>query len=412
MKFGRWVLVAGFAFDCVLALVLVALLLRPDEPSARGDRLAGGKRLVVTAPRVLALGVRVPLTVGGALPGERLRIEARPGLGSSWRTVWSGRARGGPRFKLRVGLERPWRRFALRVVGVGIDGRRSTPRLIQARPITLAAVGDVNLQDAELTAGGDQGFVWQSVGRSLRSADIAFGNLECSVSRRGQLFPKQFNFRAAPETLSAARQFAGFDVLNLANNHVGDYGPDALLDTVRAVARRDIKPVGAGSNIAAAARPRVVERRGLRVAFVGFSEILPLEFAATPGRPGTQWATDAAVIRGVRAARRVADVVIATFHWGIERMAQPTERQRELAQLALDNGAGAVIGAHPHVLQPIERQGRKLVAYSLGNFVFAAAGETARTGILELKLSTRGVEDARLTPITISGARPVSVDPT
>jgi poly-gamma-glutamate synthesis protein (capsule biosynthesis protein) len=99
-------------------------------------------------------------------------------------------------------------------------------------------------------------------------------------------------------------------------------------------------------------------------------------------------------------------VVIATFHWGVERSTSPDGLQRSLAQTAFGAGADLVIGAHPHVLQPINRNGRRLVAYSLGNFVFISSPGTEATGILKLRLSTRGVEGARLRPATIVDGRP------
>ena len=178
------------------------------------------------------------------------------------------------------------------------------------------------------------------------------------MSARGAPVPKQFNFRGRPAALRVMGGYAGFDVLNLANNLAGDYGSTALLDTVRYVRRFGMTPVGAGGNLASAARPRVVERLGLRVAFVGFSDILPASFFAGPNSPGTQAATFPNIRSSVRAARRGADVVIATFHWGVEAGA-PGERTRRarLASAALDAGATAVIGAHPHVLQPIRPPG-------------------------------------------------------
>jgi poly-gamma-glutamate synthesis protein (capsule biosynthesis protein) len=250
-------------------------------------------------------------------------------------------------------------------------------------------------------------FPWTGVARELRSADVAFGNLECAVSTRGRPVPKQFNFRGRPAALRVAARYAGFDVLNLANNHVGDYGRGALLDTARYVRRFGMVGVGAGRDLAAARRPRVVERLGLRIAFVGFSDILPASFAAGPGRPGTVFATHARISEDVRRARRDADVVVATFHWGVERARRPDGRQRAFARTALLAGADAVIGAHPHVLQPIERRGRTVVAYSLGNFVFGAASPgTTRTGILKLRLSARGVEGVRFLRARISATRP------
>jgi poly-gamma-glutamate capsule biosynthesis protein CapA/YwtB (metallophosphatase superfamily) len=200
-------------------------------------------------------------------------------------------------------------------------------------------------------------------------------------------------------------------VLNLANNHVGDYGQLATADTIRGVRRAGMLAVGAGLDARDAARPRIVRRLGLRIAFVGFSAILPLSFAAGPHRPGTRWATPAHIAHDVRAARRRADVVVASFHWRIERDTHPTALQRSLARVALRAGASVVIAAHPHVLQPVERPSRhRLVAYSLGNFVWSAAGGiTARTGVLTVRLSPRGVESAALRRAEIVGSRPTPV---
>jgi poly-gamma-glutamate synthesis protein (capsule biosynthesis protein) len=242
----------------------------------------------------------------------------------------------------------------------------------------------------------------------LRRADIAFGNLECAVSRRGHPVPKEFNFRGRPRALRVAHRVAGLDVLNLANNHTGDYGRTAMLDTVRYIRRFGMVAVGAGGSIRAARKPRIVRRLGLRIAFVGFSDIGPYSFGAGPRKAGTSLASAGAIRSTVRAARRRADVVIATFHWGIERHGSPTGRQVAFANDALRAGASAVIGGHPHVLQPIRRHRRRLVAYSLGNFVFSASSPgTQRTGILRLRLSTRGVEGARFRRAVIRDSRPV-----
>jgi poly-gamma-glutamate capsule biosynthesis protein CapA/YwtB (metallophosphatase superfamily) len=153
----------------------------------------------------------------------------------------------------------------------------------------------------------------------------------------------------------------------------------------------------------------VVERPGLNVAFVGFSNILPGSFFAGPRRAGTQPATPDAIRTSVRLARRRADVVVGTFHWGVERAPREDARQLVFAAAALGAGATAVVGAHPHVLEPARRSGRSLVAYSLGNFVFGAASPATRhTGILRVKLSTRGVEGSRVAPAVIERTPPAA----
>jgi poly-gamma-glutamate capsule biosynthesis protein CapA/YwtB (metallophosphatase superfamily) len=282
---------------------------------------------------------------------------------------------------------------------------------VRSRNITLASVGDVNLGDLPGAYIGRLGvrYPWTSVAPLLRRADVAFGNLECAISTRGFPVPKQFNFRGPPASLRAMRRFAGFDVVNLANNHVGDYGTAAMLDTIKYTRRYGMLAVGAGGSLASASEPRVIKRLGLRIAFVGFSDILPASFFAGPNRAGTQQATTENIRASVARAKRRADVVIATFHWGIERATVEDARQRAFAAEALAAGATAVIGAHPHVLQPIRSVGpRRLVAYSLGNFVFGAGSPgTTSTGILQLQLSTRGIEGSRFRRARIEATRPV-----
>jgi len=173
-----------------------------------------------------------------------------------------------------------------------------------------------------------------------------------------------------------------------------------------------IRPIGAGANALAARRPAVVEAGGLKVAFLGYSDVNPLGFPATQWTPGTARADAAAIASDVRAARRRADVVVCFFHWGVELHPDPDSRQKQLAAACLDAGAQVVLGAHPHVFGPVTLPGaRRLVAWTLGNFVFPSTGESARTAILEVRLDRAGVRGYRLLPVRIDGFRPQLVEP-
>ena len=382
----------------IIGAVIVALA--AGAPPAAGQTPS----LSLSAPAVRATGVAIPVRAQGAAPGARVTLERRGRRGWVAVATNAAGADGGVRFAYR-----PYaiaRRYRLRV---SADGVVSEPRTVRTRHVSLAAFGDANLGDGVATVMAARGATWPwgAVAPALRRADIAFGNLECAVSWRGAPVPKEYNFRGSPRALRRIVRFTGIDALNLANNHVGDYGTAALLDTVRHVRGAGVRAIGAGATLAAARRSRVVRRLGLRVAFVGFSDVNPAGFAAGPGRPGTAFADPAAIRVGVRAAKRRADVVVATFHWGVERAPRENARQRAFARTALAAGAAAVIGAHPHVLQPIRRQGRRLVAYSLGNFVWSAgSAATTRTGLLHLRLSARGVERSRLQPARIVATRP------
>ncbi|MDE0318560.1 MAG: CapA family protein [Acidimicrobiaceae bacterium] len=247
---------------------------------------------------------------------------------------------------------------------------------------TLLAGGDV-LMDRSEAAGVDP---FAGIEPPLGSADVAVVNVEMVISERGEPADKKYVFRAPP---SAAERIAaaGVDVANLANNHAMDYGPEALLDTINLLEAQGVIALGAGTTSPDAYGHRVIEvRPGVRVAFVGASMVVPLGFPATQTRPGIASAYQRdRVLANVQAAANEADVVIAVVHWGIERMTCPEGRQRDFAFELLHNGADAVIGHHPHVLQPVVFDDGKLVAYSLGNFVWHyRSGITGDTGVLQI----------------------------
>jgi poly-gamma-glutamate capsule biosynthesis protein CapA/YwtB (metallophosphatase superfamily) len=281
---------------------------------------------------------------------------------------------------------------------------------LRVRPLVLAAVGDVTLGSGVLSAIRALGarYPWRSVAPVLRNADLAVANLEGAVSTRGAPWPrKRYTFRGPPYALRPVAPYAGIDVVSLANNHSLDFGRPAFLDTIRHSRRFGLVPVGGGANLRRALRPRILERGGLRVAFLGFSDVRPLGFDAGAGTPGTAPAFPQHVRAGVRAARRRADVVVTYFHWGVERASRPNGDQRALGRLALDAGAHVVLGAHPHVLQPFRRRGKRLVAWSLGNFVFPAASPgTTRTGVLRIGLGRNGVRSFRFRRARIHGVQP------
>ena len=218
-------------------------------------------------------------------------------------------------------------------------GVASPPITVRSRDVTLAAFGDANFGDGVLSVMEQRGALhpWRGVAPDAARAPTSPSATSSARSpRAASPVPKEFNFRGRPRDLAAVVRFAGLDVLNLANNHAGDFGMAALLDTVRAVRAAGAVPVGAGATLAAAREPQVVTRLGLRVAFVGFSDIGPASFFAGPGRPGTSSATFPAIAAGVRAARRRADVVVATFHWGVERA---TTRERPPARVRAGGAA-------------------------------------------------------------------------
>ncbi len=280
--------------------------------------------------------------------------------------------------------------------------------LLTTRDLVLAAVGDVTPgeQVGPMVSALGAGYPWGAAGSVLSGADIATANFEGVVSAGGSAVPdKQYHLRGPRAVLEGAAGTGGLDVVTLANNHTGDFGDTGLLDTLAAAHAARLETVGAGANLAAAHRPAIVEAGGLRIAFLGYSDVNPIGFPATSSSPGTARAER--IAEDVRLARRRADVVVCWFHWGIEMHAEPNGAQRALAATALAAGAKVVLGAHPHVFGRVEHpRPHALVAWTLGNFVFPAGSPaSARSGILLVRLNAFGVAGERVIPAR-AGVRP------
>lgn len=270
----------------------------------------------------------------------------------------------------------------------------------------LAITGDLMLTTPGLTArhADDAGF--QAVIQALRRAEVAVANLEIPLSCRGQAAPKTYCLRADPAVMG---DIAAFDLgaVTLANNHIMDYGPDALADTIAACQRAGIATCGAGEDFAAALVPLWLTIAGQRVALLNVACTLPPGAEALPERPGiaplrvrfafeidTNLLTEqpgtmpqvnswAVAEDQERVARLIAEcrqqgaaAVVVVIHWGSPAWwLSPYQGllcayQRPLAHALIDAGADAIVGHHPHQLHPIEVYQGKPILYSVGNFLF------------------------------------------
>lgn len=285
--------------------------------------------------------------------------------------------------------------------------------------ITLAAVGDVLLARgvARKIARFGPGYPLGEAAPLLSSADIAFANLECPIAAEAAPVHKRVAFKAKPATARSLSQ-AGIDIVSLANNHTLDCGPRGLVETMKNLKLNGVRWCGAGRSREEAEAATVVQRNGIQVAFVGFCEFLPENVFLRHDRPTIAFASVERVRRAVAKARGQADVVVASFHWGIEYAPRPEAAQRRLALAAAEAGADVVLGHHPHVLQGFQvvQQGagpdarRALIAYSLGNFVFDPSPQRGaaptETVVLRCVLSKRGVLSAQAVPMRIEECRP------
>lgn len=268
-----------------------------------------------------------------------------------------------------------------------------TLKVQAADAVKLLFAGDVVLDDSvgRMIARGDDPF--RGFAPLFASADIRLANLECVVATTGHAGHKNFTFRAHPRVLPVLKKH--FDAVALANNHSGDYGREAFAEMLGLLKKAGIGQFGGGYNLREAHTPLIVERKGLRVALLGYNEFMPRSFEADFDAPGSAWSEDEQVVADIRAARSVhrADVVIPVMHWGWENEPIANARQRQLARLMVAAGADAVIGGHPHVRQDIEIVDGKPVVYSVGNFMMKETDNAEqRIGwVLELNLDKAGV---------------------
>lgn len=280
----------------------------------------------------------------------------------------------------------------------------------QSRPITLIFGGDCTFSDHfSLNVGQNQvSEVFQNI-PWMQEADITMVNLECCISTRGTKLEKEFNFRMHPKYLPVFH-FGGIDIVNLANNHIVDYGLIGMKDTFHYLDSIGVKYVGAGLDLASARKPQVIEIQGIKLGFLGYS----FAFAAGKNSYGTAPIDTKIIKEDLENLKKnlKADFIFVNFHWGNEGKNFANPEQRRIARFAIDNGADVVIGHHPHVLQGMEHYKSGFIAYSLGNFIFGGNSRKKHYTIL-LKVI---IENNRLEfepkPIVVKNFRAYDVSPT
>ncbi len=325
--------------------------------------------MVATRLRWVTAGVATLLTAGCA-PGAPSAPAGRPAAPASRNPVASGTAKADPR----------------------------------PGPVTLAFAGDVNFARRTALLLRDPAAAFGPVSSVLGSADFTALNLETAVTSRGVPQPKTYHFRTTAAAFTALRD-AGVDLVTMANNHVLDYGQTGLADTLATARAARFPYVGIGVNAAAAWAPYITTIHGIKIAIIGVSQVAELasSWVATRIRPGEANAINlAATLAAVRAAKRLAPVVIVFMHWGTEGQACPDANQLFLAPRLAAAGATIIIGAHAHVLQGSGWLGHTFVAYGMGNFLWWEHSYSTSTGILELTLHPRAPLTARFIPAIVS----------
>lgn len=209
----------------------------------------------------------------------------------------------------------------------------------------------------------------QEVVDAARDADLFVLNLECCISNRGAPWPipgKPFFFRAPPAAVEALSHL-GVDCVTLANNHALDFGPEALLDTVRYLSDAGIASVGAGPDVQSARAPAILTANGFRLGVLGIADH-PKDFAAGPDRPGIAFADLRTEVPGWLAELvhgTKADAVMVTPHWGPNMTSEPVPHVRAAARQIIGTGASLIAGHSAHVFQGVDGP----ILYDLGDFL-------------------------------------------
>lgn len=283
--------------------------------------------------------------------------------------------------------------------------------------INIIAVGDIML-GRRVGSGLEKqkdGYIYafEEVADTLRKGDVIFGNLEDPITESTTSLDKngKIILKAKPAALSAI-QYAGFNLLSLANNHMLDYYARGLLDTMDLLDSAGIRHSGAGRNIDDARKLCVIEKKGIKTGLLSYTDMAEtvfngnprISFAAGEDKAGVAPRVFEYIREDIGYAQKDADILIISLHWGIEESFEVTDDQRKFAHDLIDLGADMVLGHHPHQFQGMEIYNGKLIAYSLGNFIFDQNDpENQESFILDMDFTKEGLTALSAIPVRTIG---------
>jgi len=272
-----------------------------------------------------------------------------------------------------------------------VKEKEGMPEIKDPDFVTLAFGGDIMLDrgvknSVNKNFNGDYSALFEKL-EILKKSDIVFANLEGPVSDTGKDRGNLYSFRMNP-SVAPALKGAGFSVLSVANNHVGDWGREAYIDTLAHLRENEILYTGGGTDMQEAEQPTVIEKYGIKIGYLGFSDVGPEWMKASEDKAGLLLANNPRFDEIIGKASKLVDYLVVSFHFGEEYQTKYNARQEYLAHRAIDAGAKIIIGTHPHVVEDTEVYKNGFIAYSLGNFIFdqGFSENTMQGMLLEIKL--------------------------
>lgn len=259
--------------------------------------------------------------------------------------------------------------------------------------ITIVAVGDILLTREVFERSKKAGSViypFLETAHFLEDADFTFGNLETTVFEGKKQPADSLRFRSNPEMLLGLN-FAGFDLVSIANNHIFNFGEEGIIKTTENLDKYKIDYCGAGQNSERASMPLVYEVKNVKIAWLCYNDtdVVPDSSFALEDKAGSWEMKIENLENDLKKLEGKSDLIFVSIHSGSEYSSRPNKRQKDFARSAIDLGVNVVIGHHPHVLQPMEFYKDGLIFYSLGNFVFDQEAKiTKESVILKLTIET------------------------
>jgi len=229
--------------------------------------------------------------------------------------------------------------------------------------ITLTAGGDVNLKapanDSPLT----------NVKNIFIESDISFLNLETCItsSSAESSLEKVVSIRTSPENLNELKGIPNL-VVNIGHNHIEDFGPKGVLDTIKNLKKYNINFIGVHDSVDINNKPMIIKSGGIKIGFIGYSNKKQIYEKYQINHLNLKKLNN--IKDSIQKLRKKVDIMVVSVHWGVENVRYPSPRQQYAARKFIDWGGHIVLGHHPHVFQGYEEYNKGLIFYSLGNLNF------------------------------------------
>jgi len=286
----------------------------------------------------------------------------------------------------------------------------------QSSNVTMVFTGDVMFGRGVGAVLNSNQNIFGDLKPIFKGSDLVVVNLESPFTNSNINFKKTVPLKADPKFAHILKD-NNVDLVGLANNHIMDYGPVGLNDTLTTLDKYNITHMGAGENLQEALQPAYFNINGKKIAIINFIDLTTFQgFSnselppATNNSPGSAPAEWNIVKNSIDTAKNQSDIVIVFFHYGNEYSFSPNKYQTDLSRKCIDEGADLVVGSHPHVPQEIESYKGKLIFYSLGNCVFDQSNPITKNSMIVQLQIVNGNADFTVIPIHIANSIPRIMD--